>query len=239
MTLPLPKGADIIGAGIISAQNELLLQPYQIMSEEPYDSLELNLSNPRFFVEFYFDPLGSDADKRFTYTFPTTYAIGHLEVDVQEPLRATNFKIDPQPMRQGKDEQGFTRHLFAYDNVARDEVKSFTVSYTKTAAGPSIAKPQPEPEVASQPRKTRNTTLMALILLAGTIALVGGGAWLWTTYQRRRNTTLQAQTPSHTIQPRTSVPDTAAANRPNFCSNCGRKLQPTYRFCPGCGGSIR
>jgi mono/diheme cytochrome c family protein len=239
ITLPLPQGADIIGAGIISTQNELLLQPYQVMSKEPDDSLELNLSSPRFFVEFYFDPLGSDANKHFTYTFSTPYALGHLEVDVQEPLRATNFTTDPQSMRQGKDEQGFTRHLFAYDNIARGEAKSFTIAYTKTATGPSIAKSQPEPEVASQPRRTRNTMLMASVFLAGAIVLVGGGAWFWTTYQRRRKATLQTQVPSHAAQPRGSVPDIPAANHPNFCSNCGRKLQPTYRFCPGCGGPIR
>ena len=31
ITLPLPKGAEIIGAGMISEQDELLLHPHQVL----------------------------------------------------------------------------------------------------------------------------------------------------------------------------------------------------------------
>src|SRR5690349_4887499 len=46
ITLPIPKGAEIIGAGMISEQNELLLHPYQVLSGDTQDSLQLNLPVP-------------------------------------------------------------------------------------------------------------------------------------------------------------------------------------------------
>jgi hypothetical protein len=56
ITLPIPKGPEIIGAGMISEQNELLLHPHQVLPGDTQDSLQLNLPVPRFFVEFYYNP---------------------------------------------------------------------------------------------------------------------------------------------------------------------------------------
>src|SRR5262249_48782354 len=39
ITLPLPKGAEIVGAGMISDQNELLLHPYEVVPGDTQDSL--------------------------------------------------------------------------------------------------------------------------------------------------------------------------------------------------------
>jgi mono/diheme cytochrome c family protein len=244
ITLLIPKGADIIGAGMISAQNELLLQPYEVAPGDPNDRLEFTLPTPGFFVEFYYDPLVAGTDKRFSYAFPTTYAIDRLEVDIQQPLRATNFVTDPQPMRRGTDTQGFSHHWFVYRNVRRNETKKFTISYTKTVAGPSITKRQPEPTVADQPPTATNTTMIAVGLLVGAAVVVGGGIFLWMGYQRRRNAMpLPQDQASRTQMQPPDLPaagsERVAGDGPNFCSNCGYKLQSAYRFCPGCGRALR
>src|SRR5262249_43749929 len=46
ITLPLPKGAEIVGAGMISDQNELLLHPYEVVPGDTQDNLQLNLPVP-------------------------------------------------------------------------------------------------------------------------------------------------------------------------------------------------
>src|SRR5262249_5045512 len=81
ITLPLPKGAEIVGAGMISEQNDLLRHPYDVLPDDTQDSLRLNLPVPRFFLEFYYNPFkASGAEKRFAYTMPMPYPIEILEV---------------------------------------------------------------------------------------------------------------------------------------------------------------
>src|SRR5262249_57950487 len=43
ISLPLPKGAEIVGAGMISEQNELILHPYEVIPGDAQDSLQLSL----------------------------------------------------------------------------------------------------------------------------------------------------------------------------------------------------
>jgi hypothetical protein len=244
ITLPLPKGAEIIGAGMISEQNELLLHPHRIQPGEAHDNLELHLPVVRFFVEFYYNPFSIKTDKRFTYIAPMTYPIEQLEVDIQQPLQATNFTIEPRPMSQETDVQGFTYYRFVYHHLDANNAKSFTVSYTKTATGPSVVKRQPEPQVVHQPRKAVSTMLMALGILTGAVVVFGGGVILWTGYQRRRQVSPARQilppAPQAVVQPSVKdtcapMPTTSEVSMPNFCSNCGAKLQLGYHFCPGCG----
>lgn len=244
ITLPLPKGAEVIGAGMISEQNELLLHPHRVQPGDAHDNLELNLPVARFFVEFYYNPFPVGTDKRFTYVAPVTYPIELLEVDIQQPLRATNFTTEPRPISQETDAQGFTYYRFVYHDLGAGDTRSFTASYTKTAAGPSVAKRQPEPEVIQQPRTAASTMVLALGMLAGVVVVFGGGAILWTGYQRRRQGSPIRQNlpllPQAVARPSAQdtfapMPTASGASMPNFCSNCGAKWQPAYRFCPGCG----
>jgi mono/diheme cytochrome c family protein len=244
LTLSIPKGAEIIGAGRISEQNDLLLLPHQVTPGESHDSLEMDLTESRFFVEFYYDPFGAGANKRFTYTLRPTYAIERLEVDIQQPLRATNFTTDPPPLRQETNQKGFTFHWFLQRDIDPGEVKSFTISYTKTTAEPSVIKPQPEPAVAASSRTALSPTIIAFGLLAGAVVLFGGGAWLWKGYQRRRQVVPPFPSPSPTSQAKTEsiAAETGLSNLgppttkvDNYCSSCGRRLDSAYRFCPGCG----
>jgi hypothetical protein len=230
--LPIPKGAEIIGAGMISEHNELLIHPHQILPGEAHDRLELNLPVPHFFVEFYYNPFDQGAAKRFTYTTPSTYPIAWLEVDIQQPLLATHFTTDPPPMRQEQDRQGFTSHLFVYRDVGVGEAKSFTVSYVRTAVEPSVSKRQPASEVAARPPTAGASMGMVLGILAGAAVAFGGSVWVWTGYQRRRKAR-----PSYPTEIYTG--EREASGVPNFCTNCGTKLQPGYRFCPSCGSAVR
>lgn len=243
ITFPIPTGAEVIGAGMISERNELLLHPYQVRTGETQNHIEVSLPVSRFFIEFYYNPLTSDTNKHFTYTLAVPYHIEHLEVDVQQPLHATNFTLTPQAIRQSTDDKGLTYHWLFYRNLKKDEATSFTITYTKTVVTSSVAKRQTEAAGAAQPRTTIDQTLTAIGLLFGTAVLLGGGSWLWISYQRRRlSTTTSPISPSlpTTRDREPTVHDAAlpGTRRANFCMLCGRKLRPTYRFCPDCGTAL-
>jgi mono/diheme cytochrome c family protein len=240
IVLPIPKDVEIIGAGMISERNELLIHPHQILQGETHDRLELNLPVPRFFVEFYYNPYDKGATKRFTYITPSTYPIAWLEVDIQQPLLATHFTTDPLPMRQEQDGQGFTSHLFVYRDVGVGAAKNFTVSYVRTAAAPSVAKRQPASAVAALPPTAGPPPMgMVLGILAGAAVAFGGSVWVWTGYQRRRKARPSQQEPASAPALEISAGEPQVIGVANFCANCGTKLQPGYRFCPSCGSALR
>jgi len=257
ITLPIPKGAEIIGAGMVSEQNELLLHPHQVEPGNIQDTLQLNLPVPRFFVEFYYNPFTtSGPEKRFVYPAPTTYPIELFKVDIQQPLKATAFTLDPAPMERTTDNQGFTYHQFTYRDVGKGQSQVFTIAYTKTATTPSVAKQQPTPQPTEKARARSDNTLVVLSIFAGAILLFAGCAWLMQRSQRQHmpTTTPPALPVSMSdtllallredILPQeteaTDVPPMPPQTRViNFCANCGRKLLPDDRFCSGCGKPIK
>jgi len=252
LVLPLPKGAEIVGAGMISEHNELLLHPHQVQSGDTHDSIQLNLPVPRFFLEFYYNPFTTnDPQKRFTYAAPTSYPIETLQVDIQQPLKATDFTVTPSPMERLSDNQGFTYYQFTYHNVPQNQSHLFHVAYTKTTAAPSVQKQQPTPQEKSQGLARPNTTLVAFTVLAGAIVLFLGWAYFFRWRQIRTapltnaSVSLPSLADTLTTLLQTSAPpsDTAPTISPtpttiNFCTNCGRKLLPEDRFCAGCGKPI-
>jgi hypothetical protein len=255
IVLPIPKGAEIIGAGMISEQNELLLHPHQVFPGNTQDTLQLNLPVPRFFVELYYNPFTtSGPEKRFFYPAPTTYPIELFEVDIQQPLKATAFTLDPAPMARVTDNQGLTYHQFTYRNVDKGQSQIFTIAYTKTATTPSVSKQQPTSQPTAGARARSDNTLVVLSILAGAIVLFTGCAWLMQRAQRPYMAAPPAPVPSVSMadtllsllqeetQPQgtVEVPPTLPQTRTiNFCANCGRKLLPDDRFCSECGKPIK
>ena len=255
ITLPLPKGAEIVGAGMISDQNELLLHPYEVVPGDTQDNLQLNLPVPRFFLEFYYNPFpASGAEKRFTYTLPTPYPVEGLEVDIQQPLKATNFTLDPAPMEHLTDKQGFTYHQFAYHDIAPGQPQTFTISYIKTVPTPSVRKQQPAPQRSRNVHPLSRNALVSLSILAGAIVIFAGWAW-WVRGSLARHVRDTSSAPQSTLTPSAflallqedvQLPETPGTTSDqthtrvvNFCTQCGHKLLPDDRFCSGCGKPIK
>lgn len=255
LTLPVPPGADIIGAGIISDQNELLVQPYEIGGGQPLDSLHLQLSIPRFFVEFYYNPFTANTpEKRLTYSASFAYPIELLEVDIQQPLQAQAFRVEPPAMERRTDTQQFTYHQYVYRDIPPGQERAFQIVYSKTTSAPSVAKTP----AAASPGAARQPVLapgawLSLAILAGAVLIVGGWAWLLRHHLRPQPATqapraaasslaetlallLRDESAASAQAPSTPVPETAGVA--NFCTYCGQKLQQDGRFCGACGKPI-
>jgi hypothetical protein len=236
VTLPIPKGAELIGAGMISELGELLLHPHRVIPGDASDSLEITLPSPGFFAELYFDPFEASGDaKRFGYTFEAPYPINQFDVDIQKPYTASEFGTEPPAMAQETEGRDTTYHRFAYRDVAAGQPTTFTVSYVKTDPQPSVPKAG-SPPAADSPaaRGPQDRLLIYFGILAGVTAAYVLGTLLWIAYRRRRAAPTSPETqPLPLTAP--SVPPPAAPAAANFCSHCGRALDADYAFCPGCG----
>ncbi|HEY7709469.1 MAG TPA: c-type cytochrome [Candidatus Entotheonella sp.] len=238
ITLPVPKHAELIGAGMISEQNTLLNHPYQLVPGDAHDTLELNLPVPRFFVEWYHDPYTTTdrkSEKQFAYALRLLYPIDQLAVDIQQPYEATDFRTDPPAEQQSTGAQGGVFHQFSYSDLQPGQDVAFTATYVKTTDRPSVQKQQENAGVSPPSTVWGNPTTLAFAILAGVTVIYASGAVLWRNYRQRLETAAAiAPLPSVAATPVAAAPHTA-----NFCSSCGRKLQPNDAFCAGCGRSLQ
>ena len=239
VTLPVPKDAELIGAGMISELGELLLHPHRVIPGDASDSLEITLPSPGFFAELYFDPFETSGDaKRFGYTFEAPYPINQFDVDIQMPYTASEFGTEPPAMAQETEGRDTTYHRFAYRDVAAGQTTTFTVSYVKTDPQPSVPKAG-SPPAADSPaaRGPQDRLLIYFGILAGVTAAYVLGTLLWIAYRRRRAAPTSPETqPLPLTAP--SVPPPVAPAAANFCSHCGRALDADYAFCPSCGHAV-
>lgn len=237
LRLPVPKGAELLGAGMISAQSELLNHPHQLLTGDTSDTLELTLPAHRFFAEWYYNPFGQrTSERQFTYPLTLPYAVTQLDVDILQPDAATEFRTEPAAMREDVNARGGRHYLFSYQDLEPEAATILKVAYIKTTDAPSVAKPQAASD-AQQTGLSRDTkTWVAFAMLAGCAVIFAGGVLAFKNKQ--------PATPAATPDPQaTSVPASETA-RPsvapqNYCSNCGRQLDAAYLFCPGCGRSLQ
>ena len=240
VTLPIPKGAELIGAGMISELGELLLHPHRVVPGDASDNLEITLPSRRFFAEFYYDPFEISGDaKRFSYAFEAPYPTQQLDVDIQKPYTASDFVTEPPAMVQETEGRDTAYHRFAYRNVAAGQLTTFTVSYVKTDPQPSVPKSESPPAAASPPhRGPQDRVLIYFGILAGVTGAYVLASLVWSGYRRRQAPAAppEAQPLPLSVTP-APLPDTPATA--NFCSHCGHALNAGYAFCPGCGHAIQ
>ena len=239
VTLPVPKDAELIGAGMISELGELLLHPHRVIPGNASDALEITLPAPRFFAELYFDPFETSGNaKRFSYTFEAPYPIAQLDIDIQKPYTASEFVTEPPAMAQESEGRDTTYHRFLHRDVAAGQPMTFTVSYVKTDPQPSVPKAASEPAAGPAAQGPQDRMLIYAGILAGVTAAYVLVALLWTAYQRRHAAVTPPETPLRPSPAPYSPPSETPAVA-NFCSHCGRALDADYAFCPGCGHAIR
>ncbi|HSJ54449.1 MAG TPA: zinc ribbon domain-containing protein, partial [Anaerolineae bacterium] len=183
-----------------------------------------------FFYEYYYDPLGTEANKEFSFTLNSLYPIDDLLLEVQEPARASNFQLEPQPATNRVDSSlALTYHQLQVGQVAAGEDVSVAVRYVKTDPAPSLswqqvmaledAQAPVMPVMAAPPagaaHEPDSGSLLALLAGAGLALLVLGiGYVAW-----------RAPQPS----------PAAGRSSSQFCPGCGTALRAGALFCHSCG----
>ncbi|MCL5263742.1 MAG: zinc ribbon domain-containing protein [Chloroflexi bacterium] len=239
----LPKGADISQVCGISDKGEHLCQLYETKQDGDYIVLTYSVPVPHFFLEYYFNPVGSDAVRNLAYTFSATYPTDKLDVEIQQPLRSSDFTITPAAQLSNSDKDGFKYSLLSYKKLNQDQKVELNVSYSKQDNRPSVAKKQQGAPGGSV--DTGNVNLWALL---GGSALFGLAAFYVVSRRPGR------------LSPRAAGYGPRAGGQPNyskatvyskqtgrskatakvqgasqFCTNCGTPMETGDHFCAGCG----
>lgn len=199
----------------------------QTKQDDGYTRVTFIVTQPKFRVEYYHDALRGKPDKTFDFAFKSLGAVDALTLEIQEPLRATNFAVTPAPSSSRTDQDGFKYWVQNYTNLAAGQVITAQVKYTKTDPHPSVIVPaiaSPVPTQSPAASESSNWLLILVLVAMGMAVLVGVFVW-----QQR------ARVAPHASASRGKVSRRDKRRARVFCPQCGHALSTTDNFCPQCG----
>jgi hypothetical protein len=164
------------------------------------------------------------------FIFNAANSAESVQLEIQEPLKTTNFKTDPAAATQTSRGHDFKYHVFQFSNVAAGQNLKVQVSYTKTDPNPSVANISvPANSLPSDSALNANTSLSNNNLIlpigigAGGVALAVLGFLAW---RARRESD---------AAPRRRVQSKKNQGAVAFCHECGNALRTQDVFCSKCG----
>ncbi len=171
-----------------------------------------------YFVVEYYAPIQGQPDRSIPFELHTLYPISNMRVVIQEPKRATNFKVSPEGTL-GSDQEGFKAHAYNIPSVTPDQPLAYDITYTKQDTNPS--------QGASGSGPSANTPLILIVI--GAIVVLG--VILFFLPQLRGNSRRTGSRTQRRQAERTARKD----QKSKFCRDCGKPVKDNDRFCPSCG----
>jgi hypothetical protein len=166
----VPKGSIISDACSLSHDGQHFCQLYTIKNMPEYDEVEVYLPYPNFYLSFHFTPFDVSLEKRaFNYPIRSNHPIARLEVDIQQPLRSTEFHISPDD-GQLKVTDNQNHFYYSYEDVGKHSEKAFGIEYTKQDIMPSVDikySRMTGPKIFSSPYETQRNFRMVVYLISG------------------------------------------------------------------------
>ncbi|MBI5097172.1 MAG: hypothetical protein HZB32_05980 [Nitrospirae bacterium] len=99
--------------------------------------MKVSLPYPDFFIDFQYNPLSGSEKREFKYAVSSKYPIELLEVNIQQPLRSSEFNITPASSKESED-KGFRYLHYTYEGLPQGKEIQFNISYKKQDARPSV-----------------------------------------------------------------------------------------------------
>jgi hypothetical protein len=229
VAFPLPATARNIQATSIDAEGRLMNETWKIVDGK----LTYTLPGKSFHIEYYLDRPPSGEQRDLAYTFEMPYAISALEIRAQQPARATDFSLTPQPDSSPVSNDGLTYSVARKSNLKAGEKLDLGIRYRKPDQGltsasrlaATAASPVEIAPAASQSQPLPSW-LPWVLIAAGLLALAALAAyWIW-------------RTRSIMPAPEPRGAGTGKAGREEgvaYCTRCGSPFRPGDRFCAKCG----
>ncbi|MDO8636606.1 MAG: zinc ribbon domain-containing protein, partial [Dehalococcoidia bacterium] len=238
-----------------------LCQLYDTSTEQDNLNISYTLPIPTYLLEYYWDGIKGLPDKSFTFKYQAPYAVDKLDLEIQQPLKASDFKLVPNYASVNSDNLGMKFYHYIFNNVTPGQVISVDASYVKGDNKPSVAKkPGSGTGSSTGAGGGLNYYWILGIAAAAVVAFITYKVFNRKpayvparTAPSRRAARVEAARYVETNVPRREPfrqsrgeqPGTAAPIAQQgtvtsaFCSNCGVRLNAGDKFCHACGEKTR
>ncbi len=208
LVFSIPSTAQVHAVAHVGPAGTLLADDWQLL---PGDAEQLVLFTPgsrRFQLEYYDNIIGAAPERSFVFRFRSDrYEIKNLEIEVQQPLRATGFQASPALDPHGVDTRGFSYFGKKIGAVPPGTLIEQRVSYRKNDTLPSL-----------RPDSPISIVWVAVgVGLAVAALSVAGLLWLW---RKQRPAQFCAYCGSR------------FRSDEKFCSQCGQRRTPVTNVKP-------
>jgi hypothetical protein len=135
----LPKGVVVSDACSLSPEGQHFCQLFELEDAGEWDQVTLWLPFPNFYISFHLPPPDlKNPDRSLDYRILTNHDVEIMEVDIQEPLRATGFSVTPNDHDLEEVRKGYKHLRYSRKNLTPGSEQSFKISYNKTDPKPSV-----------------------------------------------------------------------------------------------------
>ncbi len=217
LTFRIPRGAQVNQMAVIDMSNgRPAAQPYEV-SDDPVDPrwslATYRVNGNHFFFEYYVNAIGTEANRRFTFTFSAVQTIHDLALEVQRPRLAEEFATEPPAQGERLGSFGLSFYQLAHTALETGQETAVTVQYRKTDPTPSVPrqKSNSNPVTAVAPGNLTPLWLTAALAIVALSGLAGFSWW------RRKP---------------------APGTRTSFCPQCGARQRLGARYCHACGTEL-
>ncbi len=210
---------------------------YTTITEGDWVKVTFTSPVPEIQFEYYDSSINTDDIRHdFTYQWTGDYGIESLVLNIQQPLEAKNFQIQPAMGTGQANPDGLT-----YFESVVGEVKSgvtFTIHITYDKTGTDLSAPSqsvsPVEPITTKTIgwQTLNEVLPYFLSGLGLFLIVTGGYWYW----RSGKTITTAFRKRYSVS---RLKDSDAEPTVVFCHSCGRKAMAGDIFCRSCGSKLR
>lgn len=230
----VPRGAGIGAACSIQPDGNHTSETWKESdADDGLTKVAFKISQPEFHVEYYFNPLTGSSDKRMDFSYTAALPADELHLDIQHPLKATNFILTPDTPNTHKDDDGFTYHTYTFKQVAQGQKLATNIAYTKTDPKPSVSgdkKPASASTTLSSEGGINPNQVIVILTAMGFVGIAGFFVW-----ERR---TRQAALEVTRFDPVERMPSGRSVSPGGYCTQCGSAMEVGDRFCAHCGSPV-
>jgi zinc ribbon protein len=224
----VPQGAGVGAACAVQANGNHTSETWKESDASGgFTRVTYTISEPNFHLEYYYNPLTGVPDKKMDYVYQAALPADEIHIEIQHPLKATNFVLTPDTKDSHQDDDGFTYHTYTFKQVAAGQQVSASVAYTKTDPKPSISN-APKSAPASNSSNDSGVNPKLVVLLS--VVVLGIGVVGYFVWERRGGRPRYA--PARATRSSNTSPVTLQSG---FCTECGSGLDAEDKFCGKCG----
>lgn len=243
VSILIPTGAELFVTTSANPDGSLAPEVSSKSTDlgDGFTRVTFTVSQPKFRVEYYHNLLRGAPDKTFDFVYKAMSGVDQVTLEIQQPLRATNFAVTPATQTSRTASDGFKYFILQFSNIAANQTISAQAKYTKADNNPSV-QPQtsqpPAPVTTSAPVADSTSTIFVLVgvVIVGLAGVIG--FFLWQQRARESETSAPRKSAKQFQRERRRARGTEKSASV-FCTQCGNPLNADDNFCPKCGAKRR
>ena len=208
--------------------------PFEVKVDDNETYVSFILKERNFQLEYYFNPFTPGVyDKTFSFSYKTYYPVSNFSYEVQQPVGSFDFKTTPISFQVYTDDKGILHSRVSAGSLAAGETKNVSVSYYKSGSETSLQKLE---------KSERGIDIYTLISTGVLILLVAIMIYSYFGKSAKRRSKVQragAKRKASSARSKANKSNDKLVYRsdrlPNFCDNCGEKVEKGTHFCGNCG----